>query len=136
MARQSWNGEPLDFEDPLWRAADRLRRSMDASEYKHVVLGLAFLKYINDAFTERRAKLAADLVEEGITGEHGTTSWSPETSTRARASSVSHPEARWDFLQSKAKQPEIANLIDSVIGQRAGILLRCLPERFGSDGTR
>ena len=43
---------------------------MDASEYKHVVLGLVFLKYIDDAFTERRTKLAADLEEEGITGEH------------------------------------------------------------------
>lgn len=43
MARQSRNGEPLGFEDTLWKAADKLRGSMDASEYKHVILGLIFL---------------------------------------------------------------------------------------------
>jgi type I restriction enzyme M protein len=69
MARQSRNGEPLGFEDTLGKAADKLRGSMDASEYKHVVLGLVFLKYIDDAFTERREKLAADLAKEGITGD-------------------------------------------------------------------
>ena len=59
MARQSRNDEPLAFEDTLWKAADKLRGSMDASEYKHVVLSLVFLKYIDDSFTERREKLAA-----------------------------------------------------------------------------
>jgi type I restriction-modification system DNA methylase subunit len=55
MARQSRNGEPLGFEDTLWKAADKLRGSMDASEYKHVVLGLIFLKYMpTDAIRPRR----------------------------------------------------------------------------------
>ena len=66
MARQSRNGEPLGFEDTLWKAADKLRGSMDASEYKHVVLGLVFLKYIDDAFTERREKLPVNPLSNGF----------------------------------------------------------------------
>ena len=45
------NGANVGFEDKLWKAADKLRNNMDAAEYKHVVLGLIFLKYISDAFT-------------------------------------------------------------------------------------
>jgi len=59
MANRS-NGANLGFESELWRAADALRSNMDAAEYKHVVLGLIFLKYISDAFEEQRAKLEAE----------------------------------------------------------------------------
>ena len=69
--RAQGGGEPLGFEATLWKAADKLRGSMDSSEYKHVVLGLVFLKYIDDAFTERRRQLIDDLDDEGITGEQG-----------------------------------------------------------------
>ena len=55
--------------EELWQAADKLRGSIDAAEYKHVVLGLIFLKYISDAFEARRAKLAEELKAEGIEGE-------------------------------------------------------------------
>jgi type I restriction-modification system DNA methylase subunit len=51
------NGSNLDFEAQLWAAADKMRRHMDASEYKHVALGLIFLKYISDAFEEKREQL-------------------------------------------------------------------------------
>jgi hypothetical protein len=51
------NGGGLDFEAQLWAAADKLRGHMDASEYKHVALGLIFLKYISDAFEEKREQL-------------------------------------------------------------------------------
>jgi len=54
---KSSNGANLGFEQKLWAAADKLRGHMDASEYKHVVLGLIFLKYISDAFEERHAEL-------------------------------------------------------------------------------
>src|SRR3989441_12349124 len=54
------NGANLGFEQKLWAAADKLRGHMDASEYKHVVLGLVFLKYISDSFETRRAVLVAD----------------------------------------------------------------------------
>jgi type I restriction enzyme M protein len=68
-AKKSNASEPLGFEGVLWRAADKLRGSMDASEYKHVVLGLIFLKYVEDAFEERRGVLRNELAAEGINGE-------------------------------------------------------------------
>ena len=52
-AAQKSNGANLGFEEKLWQAADKLRSNMDAAEYKHVVLGLIFLKYVSDAFGER-----------------------------------------------------------------------------------
>ncbi len=67
MARQSTkkqkssNGANLGFEATLWAAADKLRGHMDAAEYKHVVLGLIFLKYISDAFEERHKALQTEL---------------------------------------------------------------------------
>ena len=54
------NGANLGFEAKLWEAADKLRNNMDAAEYKHVVLGLIFLKYISDAFEELHAKLQGE----------------------------------------------------------------------------
>jgi type I restriction enzyme M protein len=66
--KESKSTEPLGFEDVLWKAADKLRGSMDASEYKHVVLGLIFLKYVDDAFEERRTALRDELAADGITG--------------------------------------------------------------------
>lgn len=64
--RSRKQAEPLGFEDMLWKAADKLRGSMDASEYKHVVLGLIFLKYVEDAFEERRSAIRAELAAEDI----------------------------------------------------------------------
>ena len=71
MARGKKNAEPklrknggLGFEEKLWAAADKLRGHMDAAEYKHVVLGLIFLKYISDAFQEHYEKLATDPLAE------------------------------------------------------------------------
>src|SRR5262245_40502255 len=62
------NGAKLGFEAQLWQAADALRNNMDAAEYKHVVLGLIFLKYISDAFEEHRAKLESQR-EDGADPE-------------------------------------------------------------------
>jgi type I restriction-modification system DNA methylase subunit len=59
-ASRQAGGANLGFESDLWRAADALRSNMDAAEYKHVVLGLIFLKYISDAFEEKHAQLAAE----------------------------------------------------------------------------
>src|SRR5260370_35005918 len=55
-----------DLRDTLWKAADKLRGSMDAAQYKDFVLGLVFLKYVSDAFTERRDQLRAELVADGV----------------------------------------------------------------------
>jgi len=114
-ARKANTTEPLGFEDTLWKAADKLRGSMDASEYKHVVLGLVFLKYIDDAFTERREKLAAELAEEGMTGDQAAELLEDRDEYTAEGVFWVPPEARWEYIQSRAKQPEIGKLIDSAM---------------------
>ncbi len=115
MARQTRNGEPLGFEDTLWKAADKLRGSMDSSEYKHVVLGLVFLKYIDDAFGERRAQLAADLEADGITGDQAEELLESRDEYTAEGVFWVPPEARWSHLQANAKQPEIGKVIDAAM---------------------
>jgi type I restriction enzyme M protein len=117
MARQSRNGEPLGFEDTLWKAADKLRGSMDASEYKHVVLGLIFLKYIDDSFTERRDKLASDLAAEGFEGDTLAALLESRDEYTAEGIFWVPPEARWEYLQAHAKQPEIGKLVDNAMDQ-------------------
>jgi len=99
------NGANLGFEEKLWASADKLRNNMDAAEYKHIVLGLIFLKYISDAFDEVYQELKND--PEGLSD--------PEDKDEYKAENVFWvpQEARWDFLQSNAKQPDIGILIDS-----------------------
>ena len=96
------NGANLGFEQKLWAAADKLRSNMDAAEYKHVVLGLIFLKYISDAFKEVYEELNKDPTAD------------PEDVDEYIARRVFFvPEkARWEFLQKNAKKPEIGELID------------------------
>lgn len=96
------NGATLDFEAQLWTAADKLRGHMDASEYKYVVLGLIFLKYISDSFEEMHEKLSQ--VKDA----------NPEDRDEYLAENVFWvpKEARWSFFKANAKQPEIGKLID------------------------
>jgi len=101
------NGATLGFEAQMWAAADAMRGSMDPSEYKHVVLGLIFLKYISDAFEEQRAKLEAD-VSEGADPNH------PDEYRRHNILWVP-PEARWSHLKAQAKQPTIGQLVDDAM---------------------
>src|SRR4051794_6937331 len=92
-ANGNGNGH-LGFEATLWAAADKLRGNMDAGEYKHVVLGLIFLKYISDAFEEHHAKLAKDKDANPEDRDEYTAAnifWVPKA-------------ARWSFLQGRAKQ--------------------------------
>ena len=99
------NSANLGFEAKLFLAADKLRGSMDASEYKHVALGLVFLKYISDAFNTVYEKLAADeLADEEDAEEYlaERTFWVPK-------------EARWAHLQANAKQPTIGKLVDDAM---------------------
>ncbi len=91
----------------LWRMADALRGSMDAAEYKHVVLGLIFLKYISDAFEEQHAKLEAE-VWEGADPEH------PDEYRAVNIFWVP-PEARWPHLKAQARQPTIGQLVDTAM---------------------
>ena len=107
--------EPLGFESELWKAADKLRGSMDSSEYKHVVLGLVFLKYIDDAFTERRDKLAFDLTAEGFAGDDLEELLESRDEYTGQGVFWVPPEARWGYLKDNAKQPGIGKLIDSAM---------------------
>jgi type I restriction enzyme M protein len=105
------NGANLGFEEKLWLAADKLRGSMDAAEYKHVVLGLVFLKYISDAFEEQRGKIAA------MPGAD------PEDRDEYRADNVFWVpmEARWTAtgdvkrIQDKARDPRIGKFVDDAM---------------------
>lgn len=99
--------EPL--EKKLWKAADKLRKNMDAAEYKHVVLGLIFLKYISDAFEELYSKL-----KEGLEEYEGA---DPEDKNEYLAEKVFYvpPSARWTWLQGRAKLPTIGKDIDDAM---------------------
>ena len=94
------------LEKQLWKAADKLRKNIDAAEYKHVVLGLIFLKYISDAFEAMYAKLQV--------GEGEYEGADPEDKDEYTAENVFFvpPSARWAFLQSHAKQPTIGKIVD------------------------
>ncbi len=99
----------LGFEAKLWLTADKLRNNMDAAEYKHVVLGLIFLKYISDTFEEHRAKL--------IQGEGDYAGANPEDPDEYKAENVFWvpAESRWSHLQASAKQPTIGKIVDDAM---------------------
>ena len=99
----------LGFEAKLWLTADKLRNNMDASEYKHVVLGLMFLKYISDSFEEMRTKLTS--------GKNQYAGSDPEDADEYRAENVFWvPKlSRWSHLQANAKQPTIGRLVDDAM---------------------
>ena len=95
----------IGFEETLWKAADKLRGSMDASEYKHVVLGLIFLKYISDKF---ETKFDA-LIEEGAGFEEDRDEYEAENIFWVPK------EARWSFIKDNAKDPKIGQFIDDAM---------------------
>jgi type I restriction enzyme M protein len=101
----SKNGANLGFEPQLWQAADKLRGNMDAADYKNVVLGLIFLKYISDAFQERYEKLKSEPHADPEERDEYTAEnifWVPKA-------------ARWPRLQANAKQTTIGKLIDDAM---------------------
>lgn len=101
------NGANVGFEKELWQAADALRSNMDAAEYKHIVLGLIFLKYISDAFEEQYRILEAEMANGA----------DPEDPDEYLAKNVFWvpQEARWAKFQANAKQPTIGKLIDDAM---------------------
>ena len=104
---ESGSGALTGYEAELWQMADALRGSMDAAEYKHVVLGLIFLKYISDAFLELHAWL------ESKTGE----GYDPEDIDEYRGENIFWvpPEARWPHLKAQARQSTIGQLVDDAM---------------------
>ncbi|HCL92589.1 MAG TPA: class I SAM-dependent DNA methyltransferase [Verrucomicrobiota bacterium] len=107
MTETTNQGANLGFECKLWRAADAMRSNMDAAEYKHVVLGLIFLKYISDAFEEQHAKLDADRAKGA----------DPEDRDEYIAQKIFWVprEARWSNLKANAKQPAIGKVVDDAM---------------------
>lgn len=106
MAKDN-NGANLGFEKELWQAADALRSNMDAAEYKHVILGLIFLKYISDAFEEQHARLEAERAKGA----------DPEDPDEYRAVNIFWvpKEARWSHLKASAKQPTVGKIVDEAM---------------------
>lgn len=102
MAENTGN---IGFEETLWKAADKLRGSMDASEYKHVVLGLIFLKYISDKFETKHN----DLVEEGEGFEEELDEYLSENIFWVPK------EARWEYIRDNAKSEKIGQIIDDAM---------------------
>jgi type I restriction enzyme M protein len=105
--RNGTKDEPL--EKQLWKTADKLRKNIDAAEYKHIVLGLIFLKYISDAFEELHSKLQK--------GEGEYAGADPEDKDEYKAENVFFvpPSARWIFLKTHAKQPTIGKTVDDAM---------------------
>jgi type I restriction enzyme M protein len=101
------DGATVGYEAELWRMADALRGSMDAAEYKHVVLGLIFLKYISDAFEEHHARLVGEQSQGA----------DPEDPDEYRARSIFWvpPEARWAHLKAQARQATVGQLVDDAM---------------------
>ncbi|MEA2940510.1 MAG: type restriction enzyme protein [Bradyrhizobium sp.] len=117
------------FEARLWATADALRNNMDAAEYKHVVLGLIFLKYISDAFEAKHAELDTQRAQGA----------DPEDPDEYRAVNIFWvpPEARWTYLKSMAPQPTIGQLIDDAMSaiERDNVSLKSvLPKDFARPG--
>jgi len=108
MAKEN-NNKSDSFEVTLFKAADKLRKNMDAAEYKHIVMGLIFLKYISDSFEVHHTKL--------LEGKGEYKGADPEDADEYRAENVFFvpPAARWTFLHSRAKQPSIGKDVDDAM---------------------
>src|SRR3990172_53669 len=114
----------VGYEAQLWQMADALRGQMDSAEYKHVVLGLIFLKYISDAFEERYQVVKKDPEAD------------PEDRDEYAAEGVFWvpKEARWSYLQASAKQPTIGKMVDDAmeaIERENPSLKGVLPKDYG-----
>ena len=109
MSKSNHKTQEESLEKQLWKAADKLRKNIDAAEYKHIVMGLIFLRYISDAFEELYSKLKK--------GEGDYAGADPEDRDEYKAENVFFVplEARWSYLQSEARQPEIGKYVDNAM---------------------
>jgi len=121
MAVQSFTN--LGFEEKLFKAADKLRKNMDASEYKDIVLGLIFLKFVSDAFVHRREALRAELLDpaSGLADNPKAIELTLEDRDEYEGENIFWVpiESRWETLQANATQPTIGKLIDDALYQLA-----------------
>ena len=128
-----------DFKAVLWASADKLRAQMDAAEYKHLVLGLIFLKYISDTFADHRSKVLAmvsspdsDFYIGDDPADHAAALEDRDYYTQENVFWVP-ADARWESLRARAKQPDIGQLIDKAL---VAIQNENLPLRGKLDSTR
>jgi type I restriction enzyme M protein len=135
-------GKPDSLEATLWKAADKLRGSMDAAEYKHFVLGLIFLKYVSDAFAQRRNGIERELAEDGITGDRAAQFLEDVDEYVGRGVFWVPPPARWEAIAAAAKSGSggktVGELLDGAMSQieRANEELRgVLPKVFNRPGV-
>ncbi|MCA9487143.1 SAM-dependent DNA methyltransferase [Candidatus Woesearchaeota archaeon] len=117
------SGATIGFEEKLWKAADMMRNNMDPAEYKHVLLGLLFLKYISDSFEE---------IYEELQGEEYA---DPEEKDEyiAKNGFWVPPSARWNYIQKSAKLPTIGQILDDamlVIERENPLLKGVLPKEY------
>lgn len=107
MAKKKGKTTEEPLEKQLWKAADKLRKNIDAAEYKHIALGLIFLKYISDAFDELYESLK---LEEGNGAD-------PEDRDEYKAENIFFvpKEARWEYLKAQAKHPTIGKTVDDAM---------------------
>ncbi len=142
MARQAKKAQPKSLEQRLWDAADALRGNQEPSEYKHVVLGLVFLKYISDRFEARRKDIEAALANPD-SPDYIPNEARRQTFLEDRDEYRSHnvfwvpTDARWESMQAKAKLPEIGQVIDSamdLIEKENPVIRGVLPRNYGREG--
>jgi type I restriction enzyme M protein len=125
-----------NIQDILWKAADKLRGSMDAAQYKEFVLGLIFLKYVSDAFAERREAIRAELTEEGFSPQDISESLEDEDEYAGHNVFWVPAQARWGFLAEHANAGEVGRLIDDAmqaIMDKNPPLKGVLPKIFNRD---
>lgn len=142
MARQAKKAQPKSLEQQLWDAADALRGNQEPSEYKHVVLGLVFLKYISDRFEARRQDIETALADPE-SPDYIPNEVRRRTFLEDRDEYRSHnvfwvpADARWDSIQAKAKLPEIGQVIDTamdLIEKENPSIKGVLPRNYGREG--
>src|SRR5690349_10738358 len=142
MAKRTTKTKTKTLEQRLWDAADALRGNQEPSEYKHVVLGLVFLKYISDRFESRRQEIEAALAnpesEDYIANETRRLQFIEDRDEYSSHNVFWVPsDARWDAIQAKAKLPEIGQVIDTamdLIEKENPSIRGVLPRNYGREG--
>jgi type I restriction enzyme M protein len=137
VARLPKSAPVKSLEQRLWDAADALRGNQEPSEYKHVVLGLVFLKYISDRFEARRKEIDAEVAADGIAEDKRERFLEDRDEYRSHNVFWVPAEARWESIQAKAKLPEIGQVIDTamdLIEKENRSIKGVLPRNYGREG--
>ena len=121
-----------ELKDTLWKAADKLRGSMDASQYKDVILGLVFLKYVSDAFDERRTAIRTELEADGYDAEQISALIDDTDEYTGRGVFWVPATARWGYLAENAKSTEAERPIGALIDEAMDAVMHANPQLAGT----